>query len=360
MAGNRINIEVKKKTTLSGSPEIPTEGLYGPVRFGFYGMITEVHPEDNTVHVRMDSGRELSGVRVASLEWVTIDDDKGFLSGEWRPPPVNTFVFCLMPSGEPSSAFVLCSMVGRQVAEHSAFKEKSEDAKYIKKQVDNSGWTRSIDYRTGTRTIQNKPKDETIKLEINQEESGKEKVILTIYSHIITFDEEEGISIETDGDISKLAKGEVELTMESNVSVTVKGNAEVSIEGDVSVQSKGNANISTEGDVSVTSKGNTDISADGNVSITSKGKANVSTDGDISVQSKGNAEVSADGDVSIQSSRSGTIKIGNMIATLGKIISDLLQALVSFKSLGSPASHTAPELTITATQLKAQWDQVFK
>jgi hypothetical protein len=325
--GNNIRVNVRKKPNLSGSPELPVEGMYGLLRFGFYGMITEVHPEDNTVHVRMDTGRELSGVRVASLEWVTIDEEKGFLSGEWRPPPVNTFVFCIMPTGEPSSAFVLCSMVGRQVAAHSAFKEESEDAKYIKKQVDNSGWVRTLDYRSGTRTIQSKPKDEKIKLEINQEEEGKEKVTLRIYSHIITIDEEEGIRIEIDGDIAEVATGKVELTRESDVLVTIKGKADIRVEGDVSVETKGKGDIRVEGDVSV--------------------------------ETKGKAAISAGGDVSIQSSKMGTIKIGNMIATLGKMISDLLQALISFKSMGSPAAHTAPELTAIATKLKVQWDKVF-
>ncbi|WP_461248963.1 hypothetical protein, partial [Treponema sp. R6D11] len=123
----------------------------------------------------MDTGRELSGVRVASPEWVTIDKDKGVLSGERNLPPVNTFVFCLMPTGDVSSAFVLCSLFGYQVAEHTTFKEDSKDAANIRKRVTNSGWVFTEDNRTGTKTVKNKEEDPTIKIEVDQENEGKEK-----------------------------------------------------------------------------------------------------------------------------------------------------------------------------------------
>ena len=178
-----VNITLNLRKPLPGSQNLPM-GNYNEQRYGFCGMVTEVHPEDNTVHVRMDTQRELTGLRVASLEWVTIDDKKGFLSGQRRLPPVDTFVFCLMPTGEESSAFVLCSLFGYNVADHAAFKENTEDAKHIKKNVTNSGWVTTEDNRTGTKIIKNKEKDETIKIEINQEDSDNEKIKLTIHKNV--------------------------------------------------------------------------------------------------------------------------------------------------------------------------------
>jgi hypothetical protein len=219
-----VNVNFRKKNTLPGQGEIPREGMYG-LHFGFWGMVTELHPEDNTVHVLMDTGRELSGVRVASLEWVTIDEKKGFLSGERRLPPVDTYVYCPMPTGEPSSAFVLCSGFGYQVADHAAFKEDSEDAKFIKKRVDNSGWDRTLDYRTGTRKAKNK--SESIQIEIDQEEDGKEKVKITIHSNIFTIDGENGIKIETEKDVDLTVKGKADIKADGNATVESKGNVSV-------------------------------------------------------------------------------------------------------------------------------------
>jgi hypothetical protein len=226
-----VNIHINKKEQLPVSKPLPNGNFHG-MRYAFYGMITEVHPEDNTVHVRMDTGRILSGVRVASLEWVTIDDEKGFLSGQRRLPPVDTFVLCLMPTGDPESAIVLCSAFGYQVAEHAAFKEKSEDAKHTRKQVTNSGWVFTEDNRTGTKVIKNKPKEETIKLEIDQEKKNDEKVTLTIHGNIFTIDKDNGIKVQTDKNIVK----EVEI---DNTEI-INGDYILKVKGNITVEAVGN------------------------------------------------------------------------------------------------------------------------
>lgn len=170
-------------------------------RFGFWGVVVEVHPEDCTVHVRMDNGYILSGVRVASMEWVTVAKNK-HLTGERHLPPVDTFVFCLMPNGEYSSAFVLCSGFARQQAIHADFKEKSEDAKNTWERVENSGWYKKVDYRNGSLQIKNKTDEEaTVQLEINQENEKDEKVKIVVHDTEINIEKDKGVSISTNKNI---------------------------------------------------------------------------------------------------------------------------------------------------------------
>jgi hypothetical protein len=292
-----LDVNYRKTKKLPGQPPMPQSGLCNDLCFGFFGMVTELHPEDNTVHVRTNSGLELSGLRVASLEWVTIDEEKGFLSGERRLPPVNTYVFCVMPTGDPASALVLCSAFGYQAANHAAFKEDSEDAKFIKKQVDNAGWVRELDYRTGTRSVKNHPEGETIKIEVDQEEDGNEKVTITIHSNIFTVDKDNGIKIET----------------EKNVDIAVKGNATVNVDGDLSAEVKGNATIKADGDLSAEVKGNATLKVDGDLSAEAVGKANIKSTGAATVESS--ADVSAKGvNVTVEASAMITLKSGDAAA----------------------------------------------
>jgi hypothetical protein len=200
-----------------------------------------------------------------------------------------------MPNGEYSSSVIIKSGFSDD-PQHGYFKENSKDAKETEKGVENSGWTHTEDRRTGTRVLQNKPEDPTIKIEVDQEEKGKEKVRVTIHETKFTVDPENGVNLETDKDM------------------TVK----------------------------------------------TGGKVNLTTENDLTAIVKGKLDATADGDISLKSSQTGKLDMGNSIAGLGAMISDLLQALISFKSVGSPETHTSPDLTAAATQIKAKWDQVFK
>jgi hypothetical protein len=139
-----------------------------------------------------------------------------------------------MPTGEPSSAIVLCSVFAYQDPNHADFKEDSEAGAFIDKQIDSGGWMCTHDTRTGTRKIQNSPKDgeETISLEVNQEEDGKNKITLRIYKNKFEFYEEN-----------------------KEVSGTIKGTVHLNVEGDLNAKIKGDADIHTDGKVKINGGG---------------------------------------------------------------------------------------------------------
>ena len=84
-----LNISLQKKKNAPSQNPFKNSSPYD-YQMGFWGVVTEVHPEDCTVHVRTNLGFELSGVRVASKEWVTVVDGK-HLTGERHLPPVDTY-----------------------------------------------------------------------------------------------------------------------------------------------------------------------------------------------------------------------------------------------------------------------------
>jgi hypothetical protein len=209
---------------------IPTETPFDK-RYGFYGIVTEIHPKRNTVNLRMDTGRDINDVRVASLQWITLDRNKDYLTGQRRLPPLNSYVYCLMPSGEPSSAIILCSVFPTADSNYDAFKEDSPDAAFIDKRIDSGGWKFTHDIRTGTRKIQNSPEDgkETISIEVNQEDKGNEKVTVKIHKNVYSVDKENGIQIETDKNMDR--------KIGVNSTETVKGNKEEKITGKYKLES---------------------------------------------------------------------------------------------------------------------------
>jgi hypothetical protein len=299
-----INIHINKKRSIPGQAPMHPESPFDK-RFGFYGVVVDVHYQNNTVDVRSDSGRVFAGIRVASDQWVIIPQkeatgkNKDSLTGRRHLPPKDAYVLCFMPTGEPSSAVVLCSVFAYQDPNHAELRDGEEDNEYVDAKVDSGGWKFTHDIRTGTRKIQNSPKDgeETISFEVNQEEEGKAKIIFKFFENSIEFDEEK-----------QGWKQEI--------------------------------------------KGDADLVADG--------KLTAAVTGDVKVTAGGKADVEAKGDLSYKSAASGMLEIGNSVATLGAMIGDLLQACVSFKSAGSPETHTAPDFSVAAAQIKAKWSQVFK
>jgi phage baseplate assembly protein gpV len=178
---------------------------------------------------------------VASPQWVTIDTEKDYLTGERKLPPVNSFVFCLMPNGDPNSALVLCSVFAYQDSMGGgigAFKEEGEDAKEIDKKVDSGGWLFTHDKRTGSRRMQNAPVvgEETIALEVDQESAGDEKIALTVHGNVIECDRDGGIKITTDKNITLEAEGQGSVTIQGDAAINVNGNLTAEAAGNVEVK----------------------------------------------------------------------------------------------------------------------------
>lgn len=213
-----MNIVLQKKQNAPKSLPFEVKTHYDG-RTGFFAAVTELHPENNTVHVTTDTGIELMNVKVASQAWVTyIKDGKPQLTGERSLPPVGTYVYCVMPDGHYEESFVLCSLFS-EASIHADYMEEGEDAANTKKTVENGGWNKTTDFRTGTKVIKNKTEDETISLEIDQEEEGKENVKLTAQGTVITIDKENGISITTDK--------KIEITDKEGFTYSTEGNIEL-------------------------------------------------------------------------------------------------------------------------------------
>jgi hypothetical protein len=198
MAGE-VNIVFRRRPVLPGMPELPSSTPFDK-RCAFWGIVKEIHPETNTVDVITGEGFKVPNVRVGSRQWVTLDKEKGFLSGERDLPPENTMVLCLMPNGEYSDCAVIGSGFALADPEHAAFKEDSEEAKFIDKGVDNAGWKRTFDKRTGTVEYQNAPQDgeETVLIEIDQQVKGNEKAGIKVHGTLVSITKDGGISIQTD------------------------------------------------------------------------------------------------------------------------------------------------------------------
>ena len=237
-----INIYLNKKQS---APQRNPFEISTPFdnRNGFFGAVKEVHPENNTVHVVTDTGRELMNIPVASREWVTYKKDgKPQLTGERNLPPVGSYVYCVMPNGTYDDCFVLCSMFST-ASIHKDYMADGEDTANTRLTQENGGWLKTTDIRTGTKVIKNKPEDETVKIEIDQESEGEEKATITIHGNVITVSKD-GIDIQTDGAVTFKADKDLELN--------VSGNATVKCDKDASVEAQ---NVTVKSSVKTEIKG---------------------------------------------------------------------------------------------------------
>lgn len=221
-----INIFMNKKQSAPQRTPFRTSTPFDH-RNGFFGAVTEVHPETNTVHVVTDTGIELMNVEVASQQWVTYKKDgKPQLTGERNLPPVGTYVYCVMPNGTYDDCFVLCSIFST-ASIHKDYMADDEDTANTRLCQENGGWLKTTDIRTGTKVIKNKPENETIKIEIDQESEGEEKATITIHGNVVTVSKD-GIEIKTDGKVSFTADKDLELNVSGNA--TIKCDKDASIE----------------------------------------------------------------------------------------------------------------------------------
>ena len=98
---------------------------------------------------------------------------------------------------------------------------------------------------------------------------------------------------------------------------------------------------------------------DSKIVITTE-KTTITVNEDKITLDNGKNKIEIDDTIDFESTGTGTIKFGNSIATLGKILSDLLDDLAGMTTVGSPATHTVnPSDIAKFQQLKATVGQVF-
>jgi hypothetical protein len=103
-----------------------------------------------------------------------------------------------------------------------------------------------------------------------------------------------------------------------------------------------------------------DLKPDGSMSFTLTDGFMLDITGDITMHSSGNLTLEADGDVALNATAAGKLTVGNSVATLGAMISDLLTALTSLHTEGSPAAHTASAWAAASiAPIQAKWPNVF-
>lgn len=83
-------------------------------------------------------------------------------------------------------------------------------------------------------------------------------------------------------------------------------------------------------------------------------------DGGLYVKGKGKADIKFEDEMVIKGEKSNKIEMGNTVGTLGDILGELMDDLAKLKTIGSPSTHTSPELTAQMTALKAKLKQIFK
>lgn len=194
-------------------------------RIGFWGTVFDVHPETNRVDVLMDIGIVLPGLPVGMAEFVKENSIGGttFYSGKVDLPARESYVFCLMPNGTLTSAFVLCSGIpyGNDYSKKFFSQGESEKSKFplIEKITDQEGWTITKKKDTGNMFIQNV--DGSISFELCREDDKQEtskKQGVKAVCHGATFE------INKDGEITVTGKTGGTVTIDKNKKITLQGN----------------------------------------------------------------------------------------------------------------------------------------
>lgn len=296
-----MNIKFNSPVNVPGRPNFSNSNP-NDYRVGFWAVVTKQNPENSTVNVLADTGREYNFLKVASYEYVPIQKKK-YLTGQRHLPPVNSYVFCLMPEGDPSGAFVLCSGYLATNSSHQEMNDRTNGGN-IEKTVKISGWNKEENYNDGSLKIANKTESETISIEVDQKTSGSEKIKITIHGN------------------------EIEVTKDSGIKIKTDKKTEVSVNQDIKVT------------------GN-------NIEVSGNGKIEISGKSDISIKTTAG--------VSLESTTAGQVSIGNSIASLGSLISDLLDQILQLKTVGSMGPSTlSPDNIAMVTVIKAKWAAIFK
>jgi len=190
---------------------------------GVWGIVQRVHSEDVSIDVKSTVGLEYRHVKVRSLAWVGVNDDRAF--GERDIPPVGAKVFVLFPDGvdSPDTAFALCSVIDtmwtmKKSKDNLAVADKERERKIVTE----IGWTIIYDKDTGDVIIEN--------------DGNKTRITVKKSDGTIKIEAAGDIDLNSDGDITTDPSGDVNITPSGTVSVTAKG-------ATISITSLGGINV---------------------------------------------------------------------------------------------------------------------
>jgi hypothetical protein len=173
----------------------------------------------------------------------------------------------------------------------------------------------------------------------------------------------EGAPVETDAPVTETIHGKAPVTRDirspQNIVIGIgndeTGDAEEQRDAPVSVT------LGEKAGVTVTSKSGMVLHFDKAVAVSSGEGLDLAFAGAVTLSSGGDFAVEFGGSGAFKSSASGLLEIGNTVATLGAMVSELLETLASLTTVGSPAAHKlSPDVIAKIQALKAKWETVFE
>lgn len=227
-------------------------------RYGFWGVVVDVHSKNNTVDVKQGGGLVLKGIPVACTdEWVCEYKDN-YLAGSRNLPPLNARVFVLMPTGTYEGAFVLCSGLSMYEKEHkNKFMANSDSEEYDKRKtreiVKQGNWKSKYNYNNGSYEIISPDKKTSFKIDYEDKDnpniSGKifEDITFNIKNNkeaIFSFTDKIKTEIKADEKVCTEAFGsKIEIDKDGNIKVTGKKDNKIEIQGDINLKANSKVNI---------------------------------------------------------------------------------------------------------------------
>jgi len=255
-----MEIVVKRRETPPSQITPRRNETPSPFRIGEHGRVKELHSDDNTVDVLLDSGVFLRHVPVRSKGWVIYQEDseKDFNAGGRDLPPLHTRVFILMPTGTYYDCFVLCSLFSTP---DKADPFLADDRERIEEVQTPSGWHITNDNDTGSHKAVSPDKKTSRNLDYGSKDEPldppelHEQLFHDVDNPGLKLDVISGKSVEFEmfkEFMYKLIKGghisleeivDKYYTNHANVYNKIKGDADLSIGGNLNINVDGIVNI---------------------------------------------------------------------------------------------------------------------
>ena len=226
-------------------------------RYGFWAVVVDVHPENNTVDVKQGGGLVLNGIPVACTdEWICEYDD--YLAGSRNLPPLHARVFVLMPTGTYEGAFVLCSGLSMYEKKHkNKFMANNDNEAHSKSKtreiVKQGNWKSKYNYENGSYEIISP--DEKTSFKIDYEDKDNPNISVKIFEDItcnikdnkeatFKFTDKIKTEIKADEKVCTEAFGsKIEIDKDGNIKVTGKKDNKIEIQGDINLKANSKVNI---------------------------------------------------------------------------------------------------------------------